>query len=95
MNEVCADEMIFTDFELDILKKILFGTHSLLKHDLKTGILAQMRAFEYIISKFKDNENPEIRDLINTSYETSKLQYELVKNEIDFLGNFCPNKNSR
>lgn len=89
MSEVCAEEIIYKDFEPEILKKILFGTHSLLKHDLKTGILAQMRAFEYIISKFKDNENPEIRDLINTSYEASKLQYELIKSEIDFLGNFC------
>jgi len=89
MSEVCTEEIIFKDFEPEILKKILFGTHSLLKHDLKTGILAQMRAFEYIISKFKNTENPEIKDLINASYEASKSQYELIKNEIDFLGNFC------
>ena len=93
MTEVCNNInniIVCTDnFEREILKKILSETHLMLKHNLKTVILAQIRALEYIMSRFNDNENNEINELIQMSYEASMLQYELIIGEINFLGYFC------
>ena len=47
MSEVC--------YELCLAEKeLLAKTHAVLKHEIKTGILAQMRAFEYILKKYKN-----------------------------------------
>ena len=78
MSEVC-NELLWTE------KELLYKTHSVLKHEIKTGILAQMRASEYILKKIKKSDDIELINLIELSYETSILQYFTVTEKIEEL----------
>ena len=78
MSEVC-DELFFAE------KVLLSKTHAVLKHDIKTGILAQIRAFEYILKKYKNNADKDLLKLLELSYETSILQYFTVSQKIKEL----------
>ena len=78
MSEVC-DELFLLE------KELLSETHDLLKHEIKTGILAQMRAFEYILKKVKNEEDIELIKLLELSYETSISQYFTVSRKIKEL----------
>ena len=76
MSEVC-DELCLAE------KELLAKTHAVLKHEIKTGILAQMRAFEYILRKIKNSGDIELINLLELSYETSISQYFAVSEKIN------------
>jgi len=77
MSEVCN--------ELFLTENTLSKTHALLKHELKTGILAQIRVLEYIFMKFRESGDSELLKLLELSYETSLLQYKTITKEIILL----------
>ena len=78
MSEVC-DELFLEE------KELLLETHDVLKHEIKTGILAQIRAFEYILKKVKNEEDIELINLLELSYEASISQYFTVSKKIKEL----------
>lgn len=78
MSEVC-DELFWSK------KIVLSETHAVLKHEIKTGILAQIRILEYILKNFKNNKDLELLNLLKLSYETSILQYKTIIEEIRVL----------
>ena len=73
-NDISEAEALKTE----LLERVILDLHHVLKHEIKTGILAQIRVFEYLISILEKNETAEFIDLIKLSYETSLEQYELV-----------------
>lgn len=68
-------------------KELLSETHAVLKHEIKTGILAQIRVLEYIFEKFRKKTDEDILKLLLISYETSVMQYRTIVKEIRHLEN--------
>lgn len=88
MDKLCFEVTVsYERYRSELLQGALSATHSLLKHELKTAILAQIRLFEYLIPKIKNVKPQEFFDLMNLSYETSLNQYDIVSRKIEQLKN--------